>query len=106
MNDYTHETVQDIDMGRGRVNYLDHLNLPEDHRVHLSNHTALLAMCDMADSFAPETSYGQNFADRMYDWAQYCRMELNHNSSHPVIPKPPEVNDIYTNEFKEWRMER
>lgn len=94
-NDWKYEHVQDLDFGKGRLNFIDYLNLPVNIINHLKSHAALLDMTNKAARFAPDTSYGKDFADRMLDWSTYCRMELNHNSDAPVLPDHPMINDSF-----------
>ena len=108
--DYTYngkeyQTQQDIDLGRGRVDYLNYLRLNGSHIVHMKNHLALQEKCEEAEQFAPGTSAGEEYADRMMEWAGYCREIINRDSDRPVIPRPPSINRHYLNENREWRME-
>ena len=62
-------------------------------------------MCEMAAKFSPGTDYGSKYADEMMTWSNYCRMEINHNSDKPVIPRPPEINAYYQILNKDWSLE-
>ena len=63
--------------------------------------------CNQALNLAPDTSYGNEYSDKILEWAEYCRMELNHNSEAPVIPMPPQINENYNIAVgNEWRMDR
>ena len=104
--DWDYEIVSDVDMGNGGMNFIDYLNLPSNVISHLKSHDSLLSMCSLASDFAPGTSYGSAYVDDMQEWAEYCRMELNHNSDSPVIPRPPEINAAYFETNKDWRVER
>lgn len=105
--DWNYEHVQDIDYSHGRINFIDYLNLPPNVISHLKAHSSIIDMCNMARNYAPDTSYGQKFADDILEWAEYCRMELNHNSKEPVIPKPPVINEMYKADNNiDWRLER
>lgn len=94
-NDWKYEHVQDLDFGKGRLNFIDYLNLPVNIINHLKSHAALIDLTNKAARFAPDTNYGTSFADRMLDWSTYCRMELNHNSDAPVLPDHPQINSNY-----------
>lgn len=94
-NDWNYEHVQNLDFGKGRMNFIDYLKLPPNFIRHLKSHSSLIDMAAKAESFAPDTTYGREYSDRMQEWAEYCRMELNHHSDEPVIPKPPLLDELY-----------
>lgn len=104
-NDWQYETVQNIDFGKGRKNFIEYLNLPDKTIRHLKAHNELLKMCDMARDFSPGTIYGERYADDMQMWSEYCRMEINHNSDKPVIPRPPEIDAYYQVMNNDWSLE-
>ena len=104
-NGRNHQEILDLDLGKGRVNYLDYLGIPGGHIAHLKNHAELLNMCRVAREFAPDTDFGMAYEDAMQVWAGYCREVINQNSDHPVIPRPPGINRFYMNENREWRLE-
>ena len=104
-NDYHYETVQNISFGKGKMNFIDYLNLPDKTIRHLKSHNELFKMCEMAAKFSPGTDYGSKYADEMMTWSNYCRMEINHNSDKPVIPRPPEINAYYQILNKDWSLE-
>lgn len=107
-NDWNYEHVQNLDFGKGRMNFIDYLKLPPNIIRHLKSHSSLIDMTAKAESFAPDTTYGREYGDRMQEWAEYCRMELNHNSDEPVIPKPPLLDELYhTSELRQdFRLDR
>lgn len=106
-NDWNYEHVQDVDIVKGRMNFIDYLKLPPNIINHLKSHSSLIDMTKRAAFFAPDTTYGNEYSDRMLEWAQYCRMELNHSSDSPVIPKPPLLDDLYNlQEENDFRLER
>lgn len=92
-NDWQYEHVQDLNFGKGRLNFIDYLNLPNNIINHLKSHAALIDLTNKASRYAPDTSYGRDYIDRMLEWASYCRMELNHNSDAPVLPGHPLISD-------------
>ncbi len=92
-NDWQYEHVQDLNFGRGRLNFIDYLNLPNNVINHLKSHAALIDLTTRASRYAPDTSYGKEYVDRMLEWSTFCRMELNHNSDAPVLPEHPLIND-------------
>ena len=102
--DQNHQSVQDVDLGRGRVNYLDYLKLPGGHIEHLKRHVDLLKVCDEARHMAPGTEYGLQYEDNVQEWAGFCRETLNHFSDRPMLPRPPEIDDCMV-KSREWRME-
>ena len=104
-NDWRYEHVQDVDIAEGSINYLDYLRLPDKVIRHLKSHNSVMEMEEVARNFAPDTTYGNEYSDRVEDWAYLCRMELNHNSEAPVIPKPPEIDNNYIVKNNDWRME-
>lgn len=106
-NDWKYEHVQDLDIGKGRMNFIDYLKLPPNIISHLKAHNSIMDKCNQSLKLAPDTSYGNEYSDKVLEWAEYCRMELNHNSDSPVIPMPPHVNDNYNIQAKEeWRLDR
>ncbi len=105
-NDHLYETVQNIDISTCRDNFIDYLRLPDNIISHLKRHYTIMDLSDQAEHFAPGTLYGDVYADEMQEWAEYVRMELNHNSDNPVVPRPPEFDPEITNEHKDWRIER
>ena len=104
-NDRNYQSVQDVDLGRGRVEYLDYLKLSGGHIDHLKRHTKLLRVCDVARLLAPGTEYGLKYEDDVQEWAGFCRETLNHFSDNPMLPHPPRMNND-TTVSKEWRLER
>ncbi|MCR4839207.1 MAG: ssDNA-binding domain-containing protein [Eubacterium sp.] len=91
--DQNHQSVQDVDLGRGRVDYLDYMKLPGCHIEHLKRHVELLRTCDDAKHFAPGTEYGMRFEDDVQEWAGFCREVLNHYSENPMFPCPPDIGE-------------
>ena len=100
--DHNHQSVQDVDLGHGRVNYLDYMKLPGGHIEHLKRHADLLRICDEAKHLAPGTEYGMRHEDDVQEWAGFCRETLNHFSENPIIPRPPEVESRMKSKSKEW----
>ena len=105
-NDHLYETVQNIDISTCRDNFIDYLRLPDNVITQLKRHYSIMDLCDMAEHLAPGSRYGDRYADEVQEWAEYARMELNHNSDSPVIPRPPEFDEKYTELVKDWRVER
>ena len=102
--DQNHQTVQDVDLGRGRVDYLNYLKLSGSHIAHLKRHVDLLRVCDAAKHLAPGTEYGMQYEDNVQEWAGYCRETLNHFSDKPMIPRPPELKSNEPVVSKDWRL--
>ena len=105
-NDWNYEHIQNLEFGKGRINFIDYLKLPVNVVNHLKTHSNLIEMCTKAENYAPDTTYGQEYGDRMQEWAEYCRMELNHNSDNPVIPRPPLLDDLYSINDRGMRTDR
>ena len=104
-NDWQYETIQNIDFSKGRLNFIDYLNLPEKTIRHLKAHSELIKMSRLASEFSPGTDYGAKYSDDMQAWSKYCRIEINHNSDKPVIPRPPEIDDKYIVVNHNWSLE-
>lgn len=104
-NDWQYETIQNIDFSKGRLNFIDYLNLPEKTIRHLKAHSELIKMSRLASEFSPGTDYGAKYSDDMQAWSKYCRIEINHNSDKPVIPRPPEIDDKYIVVNRNWSLE-
>lgn len=106
-NDWEYEHAQELPLWKGKMNFIDYLKLPPNIISHLKAHNSIMEKCKNALSYAPDTTYGNEYSDKMLEWSEYCRMELNHNSEQPVIPQPPQINEIYNiNEIDNWRMDR
>lgn len=97
-NDWQYEHVQDLNFGKGRLNFIDYLNLPNNIINHLKSHAALIDLSNKASRYAPDTSYGRDYIDKMLEWSTFCRMELNHNSDAPVLPEHPLISDNVQND--------
>ena len=100
--DHNYQSVQDVDLGRGRVDYLNYLKLSGSHIAHIERHVELLKVCDEARHLAPRTDYGMKYEDRVQEWAGYSREMLNHFSENPMIPCPPEIECGVQDKSKEW----
>ncbi len=94
-NDWKYEHIQNLDISKGRINFIDYLNLPVNIVNHLKSHERLVDMCQRAEQYAPDTTYGRNYGLRMNKWAGISRMELNHKSDSPVISRPPLLDELY-----------
>ena len=106
-NDWNYESVQDVTFEKGRMNFIDYLELPDNLISHLKKHNSIMEACNMAKNFAPDTTYGQEYFDKMLEWSSYCRMELNHNSEKPLLPALPQINDMYKIKgLEDWRLEQ
>ena len=102
--DQNHQSVQDVDLGRGRVDYLNYLKLSGSHIAHLKRHVDLLKVCDAAKHLAPGTEYGMQYEDNVQEWAGFCRETLNHFSENPIVPRPPEFKSNEPVVSKDWRL--
>lgn len=87
--DHKYQRVQDIDLGLGRVDYLQYFWLERSHIRYLELHLSLLQRCDEARHYAPGTREGERYEDAVMEWAGNCREILNHFSDCPVLPSPP-----------------
>ena len=95
LNGESRENVLDMDFGRGEVDYLNYLKLPASTISYLKSHISVLEELKVTEELARERKDSKiwtEYADNMQEWAEYCRMELNHNSARPVIPRPPEID--------------
>ena len=98
LNDQQEERVLDLDLGRGDVDYLKYLKLPASTITYLKIHSSILQMMEFAEDLADGTKmegYGAEYADKIEEWAEYCRMELNHNSDRPKLPEAPVIDSRY-----------
>ncbi len=106
-NDWEYEHAQELPLWKGKMNFIDYLKLPPNIISHLKAHNSVMEKCKQALHYAPDTTYGNEYSDKMLDWSTYCRMELNHNSDKPVIPQPPPINELYNiNDTENWRIDR
>ena len=98
LHDQPEERVLDMDFGRGNVDYLNYLKLPASTISYLKSHISVLQMVAFAEDLADGTKmegYGAEYADKVQEWAEYCRMELNHNSDRPKLPQAPVIDSRY-----------
>ena len=102
--DQNHQSVQDVDLGQGRVDYLQYLKLSGSHIAHLERHAELLAVCDAAKHLAAGTEYGMRYEDDVQEWAGFCRETLNHYSENPRIPRPPSIEKDLQDKGRDWRL--
>lgn len=106
INGEARESVLDMDFGRGEVDYLNYLKLPASTISYLKSHISVLEELSITENLAKDREDSKiwtEYADNMQEWAEYCRMELNQNSAHPVIPRPPEIDprfDTGTSKFE------
>lgn len=101
--DWQHEHLELIELGEDRSSFIDTLKLPPSDIQYLNNHNNVLGYMKEACNYAPDTHYGRDFADRAMEWAQCCRMELNH-SREPVLPAKPALGDemLQRMDFDYW----
>ena len=105
-NDRNYQRMADIDLGHGRVDYLNYLAIEGNHIAYLKSHVNLLKACDDARHIVPKTEKTMEYEDSMQEWAGYCREILNHSSDRPVIPGPPRLETIVEkSNSRDWRLE-
>ncbi|MBR3538055.1 MAG: hypothetical protein IKN79_03160 [Eubacterium sp.] len=107
------QRLADVELGGGRVDYLDFLPLEEKHITHLRSHSDLLRTCYTVRHLSPRTEQTMEYEDSILEWAGYCREILNHDSEHPhlpCVPDPPGMSKQtdrkqLSETTKDWRLE-
>lgn len=84
-----------IQSGSANINFIDEMKVEPFIADALKTHANLDMILKSAERFAPDTTYGRKYAEKINAWVEDCRKELNSNSINCSFEKPPKLDDIY-----------
>lgn len=105
----TQKIIDSAELGSGRRNFLDYMDISPDICTYLKRHVQVLEVMTLARN---ENAVGKTggmrqarYEDMIYEWAEGCRLQLNYKS-RPEIPKPPEYNPQLVRQYDRWEVTR
>lgn len=105
----TQKIIDSVELGSGRRNFLDYMDISPDICTYLKRHVQVLEVMTLARN---ENAVGKTggmrqarYEDMIYEWAEGCRLQLNYKS-RPEIPKPPEYNPQLVRQYDRWEVTR
>ena len=105
----TQKIIDSAELGSGRRNFLDYMDISPDICTYLKRHVQVLEGMTLARN---ENAVGKTggmrqarYEDMIYEWAEGCRLQLNYKS-RPEIPKPPEYNPQLVRQYDRWEVVR
>lgn len=105
----TQKIIDSAELGSGRRNFLDYMDISPDICTYLKRHVQVLEVMTLARN---ENAVGKTggmrqarYEDMIYEWAEGCRLQLNYKS-RPEIPKPPEYNPQLVRQYERWEVVR
>lgn len=105
----TQKIIDSAELGTGRRNFLDYLDISPDLCTYLKRHIQILEVMTLARNENAVGKTGtirqQRYEDMIYDWAENCRLALNYQSK-PEIPKPPEYDSKLVRQYENWEVTR
>ncbi len=105
----TQKFIDSTELGTGRRNFLDYLDISPDLCTYLKRHVQVLEVMTLAGNENAVGKTGtlrqQRYEDMIYDWAENCRLALNYQSN-PQIPKPPEYDPKLIRQYENWEVTR
>ncbi len=105
----TQKFIDSAELGTGRRNFLDYLDISPDLCTYLKRHVQVLEVMTLARNENAVGKTGtirqQRYEDMIYDWAENCRLALNYQSK-PEIPKPPEYDPKLVRQYENWEVTR
>ena len=105
----TQKFIDSAELGTGRRNFLDYLDISPDLCTYLKRHVQVLEVMTLAGNENAVGKTGtirqQRYEDMIYEWAENCRLALNYQSK-PEIPKPPEYDPKLVQQYKNWEVTR
>ena len=105
----TQKFIDSAELGTGRRNFLDYLDISPDLCTYLKRHVQVLEVMTLARNENAVGKTGtirqQRYEDMIYDWAENCRLNLNYQSK-PEIPKPPEYDPKLVRQYENWEVTR
>lgn len=105
----TQKIIDSAELGTGRRNFLDYLDISPDLCTYLKRHVQVLEVMTLARNENAVGKTGtirqQRYEDMIFDWAENCRLALNYQS-RPEIPKPPEYDPKLVRQYENWEVTR
>ena len=105
----TQKIIDSAELGSGRRNFLDYMDISPDICTYLKRHVQVLEVMTLARNKNAVGKTGtirqQRYEDMIYDWAENCRLALNYQSN-PQIPKPPEYDPKLVRQYDNWEVTR
>lgn len=105
----TQKIVDSAELGSGRRNFLDYMDISPDICTYLKRHVQVLEVMTLARNKNAVGKTGtirqQRYEDMIYDWAENCRLALNYQGK-PEIPKPPEYDPKLVRQYENWEVTR
>lgn len=105
----TQKIIDSAELGSGRRNFLDYMDISPDICTYLKRHVQVLEVMTLARN---ENAVGKTggmrqarYEDMIYEWAEGCRLQLNYKS-RPEIPKPPEYDPQLVRQYDRWEVVR
>lgn len=105
----TQKIIDSAELGSGRRNFLDYMDISPDICTYLKRHVQVLEVMTLARN---ENAVGKTggmrqarYEDMIYEWAENCRLALNYQSN-PQIPKPPEYDPKLIRQYENWEVTR
>lgn len=105
----TQKIIDSAELGSGRRNFLDYMDISPDICTYLKRHVQVLEVMTLARNENAVGKTGtlrqQRYEDMIYEWAENCRLALNHQGN-PQIPKPPEYDPKLIRQYENWEVTR
>lgn len=105
----TQKIIDSAEIGSGRRNFLDYMDISPDICTYLKRHVQVLEVMTLARNENAVGKTGtirqQRYEDMIYDWAENCRLALNYQGK-PEIPKPPEYDPKLVRQYENWEVTR
>lgn len=105
----TQKFIDSAELGTGRRNFLDYLDISPDLCTYLKRHVQVLEVMTLARNENAVGKTGtirqQRYEDMIYDWAENCRLALNYQGK-PEISKPPEYDPKLVRQYENWEVTR
>lgn len=105
----TQKIIDSAELGSGRRNFLDYMDISPDICTYLKRHVQVLEVMTLARNKNAVGKTGtirqQRYEDMIYDWAENCRLALNYQGK-PEIPKPPEYDPKLVRQYENWEVTR
>lgn len=105
----TQKFIDSAELGTGRKNFIDYLDISPDLCTYLKRHVQILEVMTLARNENAVGKTGtirqQRYEDMIYEWAENCRLALNYQSN-PQIPKPPEYDPKLVRQYDNWEVTR
>ena len=105
----TQKFIDSAELGTGRKNFIDYLDISPDLCTYLKRHVQVLEVMTLARNENAVGKTGtirqQRYEDMIYEWAENCRLALNYQGN-PQIPKPPEYDPKLIRQYENWEVTR